>query len=631
MKKRLLTIISLIIAICASVFALTGCDLVTTDTERDMEQVVATVNIGGYYKGQTEEVKKKDMIIAYMNYGYYYTQTGEYTPSQVFESILDNLINERVLVQTAKVAIMKDENLSITDWSAESFVGKDTEDYFEAQYNAVSSIKSLVESRKETVEKKQDTIDSGDRTVPTDAKAYTEKLTYNKDLVDKVIGEVKDFSDQEQMIAYNKVVKLLEVNSLVGDIKDNDLFTTYYYQYLLDSCYEAKIVEKYEKILLKDKNINNISYEVLVSVFNDLYDSQVKLYEKDDAGYKDALGKATKTAPILYAKEDDSFGYVWNLLIGATEEQTDKIGKIDKTNKTDEAIQEERENILINDIIMKDQRSSWVYNGYDAIFNVDEDGVGTLAFVNDYSFVNNNNYENIDDMFTFQGTIKWLNMGEYKQRVEKNEKDGKFVIKYYDGKGNVDETYEPELSVVKVDEVKGKDAIIDKIEKFVDGYSGNKDDMIKELIFAFSTDPGSLTSYNGYVIKIGDKNTTYVPEFQRDGEKVLDKEEGSLIVSTTDYGYHFMFNNGMAKKYETLDAYCKAVDGIDNVKTFCNDMIANWVSVDDDVKKTYIYSFANTYLENILSTYETEIQRTITSDKDKVVKFESRYADLLGE
>ena len=63
MKKRLLIIISLIIAICASAFSFIGCDLVTTDSEKDFNQVVATVNIGGEYKGETEEILKKDMIL----------------------------------------------------------------------------------------------------------------------------------------------------------------------------------------------------------------------------------------------------------------------------------------------------------------------------------------------------------------------------------------------------------------------------------------------------------------------------------------------------------------------------------------------------------------------------------------
>ena len=68
---------------------------------------------------------------------------------------------------------------------------------------------------------------------------------------------------------------------------------------------------------------------------------------------------------------------------------------------------------------------------------------------------------------------------------------------------------------------------------------------------------------------------------------------------------------------------------MDNLENFYNDMIDNWLDLESDVLDTYLYSLANTYLENILSTYESEIGRIKMND-GSVIKFESRYADLLG-
>ncbi|MBQ0099775.1 MAG: hypothetical protein KBS91_04450, partial [Firmicutes bacterium] len=219
-----------------------------------------------------------------------------------------------------------------------------------------------------------------------------------------------------------------------------------------------------------------------------------------------------------------------------------------------------------------------------------------------------------------------LNKGEYTQNVTKE--DGKFIIKYLDGEGKVDETYKPELSVVSVEEIIG----ISNIKNFVNNYSFDSD-MINELIFAFSTDPGSLNSFNGYVIKIGDKNSSWVPEFQKDGAIVLGEAKGYLRVTATDYGYHFIFSNGLVQDYSEqnggLEQYSKDVDGIDNLENFFDDMISNWLDLDKDVKDTYIYSLANTYLQNILSNYETELERIKIND-GSVTKFESRYADLIG-
>ena len=68
MKKRLLAFASAVMAVIMSMSVFSGCNLVTTDIERDMNQIVATVQITGAEK--RDEIKKSDMIMAYLNYGY---------------------------------------------------------------------------------------------------------------------------------------------------------------------------------------------------------------------------------------------------------------------------------------------------------------------------------------------------------------------------------------------------------------------------------------------------------------------------------------------------------------------------------------------------------------------------------
>lgn len=70
MKKRLVAILSIVLALVISTASFSGCNLVTTNSERDMEQTVATVQISE--KSSLDEIKKKDMIMAYLNYGFSY-------------------------------------------------------------------------------------------------------------------------------------------------------------------------------------------------------------------------------------------------------------------------------------------------------------------------------------------------------------------------------------------------------------------------------------------------------------------------------------------------------------------------------------------------------------------------------
>lgn len=642
MKKRLITIVSLILSALVMLTSLTACDLVTTNSERDMEQIVATVNIGGDYKGKTENIYKKDMVIAYMQYGYYYAQQGSYSSSQLFGAIIDNLVNDRILIQTAKGAIAKKENLTLKteDWDdAGNFLKgeNDSKKQYEAEYLAVNSMKSLINGLKEEKETYQDTLDQESRNVPTGATNYVEKVDYSKETVDSLKKSLKDDEiGSKQNVAYNKAIRLLQVNNLIEE-NETDILNSYYYKNVLNSAFESLVIQKYEQLLLDneiEKDFNKLTYEALENIFNEMYNNQKKLYENDESAYKTALGSATKTAPIVYnEKYSENYGYVWNLLIGATDEQTEEIGKIDV--KTDKEKRTERKEILDDDIVLKDQRSSWVTSGYDAIFEEDLNttGEGSLRFVNDYSF--------LEDGLHFKGKVKWLNKGDYIQKAEKND-DGKWVIKYYNGESTeTDEEYVPELRVVSLNEVKGIGEISDKLSYFVGLLSGTTNDIVNELMFAFSTDPGSLNSFNGYVIKNEDASSTYVTEFQKAGEDLLFNTEkqysdfykdvmGYYLVPT-DYGYHVMISNGKVKDYKTLEDYCTAVDGSDfATESYFNKLKTNWVDLSDDDKDTYMYYLANTYLSSIVSDYETEFERLARTDSKKVQRFESRYEDLLG-
>jgi hypothetical protein len=98
MRKLFVTVASIVLALVFSVTAF-GCNLIETDSEKDMKQVVATVQIEE--GAPKDEILKQDIVMAYLNYGYQYEQQYGYTREQTIKLIVDSLISNRVYLQTA--------------------------------------------------------------------------------------------------------------------------------------------------------------------------------------------------------------------------------------------------------------------------------------------------------------------------------------------------------------------------------------------------------------------------------------------------------------------------------------------------------------------------------------------------
>ena len=106
-------------ALCVA-FALSaascGEGMITTNSEKDMAQVVGTVNIanheefqeGGQYAAYASaissvnsDILKRDLVAYFLNTGYTYVQSYGYTYEQTFNLLMDNLINRKIIVQYA--------------------------------------------------------------------------------------------------------------------------------------------------------------------------------------------------------------------------------------------------------------------------------------------------------------------------------------------------------------------------------------------------------------------------------------------------------------------------------------------------------------------------------------------------
>ncbi len=324
------------------------------------------------------------------------------------------------------------------------------------------------------------------------------------------------------------------------------------------------------------------------------------------------------------------YGFVYNLLLGANEDQLAELADWDAENPN--ASKEERNQArreIFKDIKVKDLRSTWITAGYDF------DGE---KFTGDYTFAKDS-----ANSLEFKGTATLLNPD-----ADKNAED-----------------YAPEYRVDTVTEY-GLDEFISMMETYlygsdksgeanantsvykkVEASAGSIDEdkaKINELLFAFSTDDGSLNTYLGYSvtpIPDGNNQETYKQEFADAGRELLGigghagMGGNSYIMVATDFGYHIMFYSQVFNSdynYETLEEYLNFVDE-KTADTWENELKArfeNW----EDYEDTYLYSLFEgiyaTEVNNELTKKEKEIlDKYVYSEDSGVVKYTERYQDLL--
>ena len=618
MRKKLLSIIAAVISAFFVFSAFSGCNLLTVDNERDMAQKVATVKISDSENARIDEIKKKEMVMLYLNYGYYYVQSQGYTNEQTFTLILDNLINNKIMIQTALIHFGAE---TTGKWEAADYL--DSDEMVKATYNTIKYMNDFIDNYEVSdSDKKYDEFSGDTRAVPTGATNADEKLSsydmkaynakYEKYGAD--VGQV----GSNRYKAYNKVLKILEDNGLLGEdaktLKDSD-----YFKDTLKSNQESLLVEKYEKDI-KAAARDAITFDKLKDAYTEMYNAQRDKIV-DVAAFESALSSASATSPVVYTPYT-GYIYVYNLLLGANDYQTTLINKLDSKEA---GYYNDLKDILSTTVI-KDQRSSWIHAGYDF-------DLATLKFTGDYAF--------LSDSIPFQGAVELVNDAA---KVAAKEEDAKYRIKSV-----IEYNLEDFIEFIN-DYVYGENEIIDYqtnepyVYKAVDSSAdiADYDERINELLFAFSTDSGSLNTYKGYLVSpkpdIGGSET-YVKEFANAGRLFLTENLGnkSYVIVATQYGYHVMFFSqklGADSNFDNLVDYLNYATGKnlteDGWKEELSTLKVKWDDDDTDTK-AYLYNIVNVLsnADAVLSEKQTSIINKYKGDENYVVKYTSNYQDLL--
>lgn len=660
MRKILTKIATLILIVTMSVTTLTACGLVTTDTDRDMAQTVATVKISDAI--EAEDILKSEMLSAFMSYGYLYVQSYGYTVEATYELILKNLVQNKIIIQGSREALAEAYNsqeANVTEFiqyfkdnalangtaiNPASASAENLEKYLtayevaQAKYNVRKSINQMIDSYEESEEdedEKEDekfearaththkheeaeyeyelktqTPEEYDYKVAavvldTTVEAVTAEYSNVYDLNMAIYGAYEiDLSTTERVKAINKAIKDLKNSGLIKsdesqNIKTNpeNILEYSYFKNSIKSQYESLIVTKYEDSLVTTVE-GRLSDAAVYDQYRAEYNAQKENYLNNVAGYESALDAVTEDTFVVcnpYA----GYGYVLNLLIGFSNEQSAKLSA-EKSRKgaTEESIANVR-NELLAELIVKDQRETWVYSSYG------EYAEGEFAFDKEY-FVS-------EDEAVYN-------------------KLGKFIGKVYGAKSTEDENEDGVLENTWTFEnviptTIGFNAFL---TDYVDALLGTtvqpnvigsldlteaKRAAFDDLIYAFSTDSGSLGSYLGYAYSPFNSATTYVKEFAEAAKEVVDMGAGAYKLIATDYGYHLILCTKKISK--GADEYTD---------------LASFVAALSD-EDSLAYKYREVKYDSIVSTEVGKIANTLINSKyeeDGVVTFNNKaFKDLI--
>ena len=614
MKKRFFGILATVLSLIVSVTGLFGCKLIVTDPDRDASQVVATVDIV-----RKDEITKMDVMVGYLDYGYYYEYYYGYTKTKTLQLVLDSLVENSVMYQTAVVDLERGEapfENSVKDdtkavYSADRYLTE--KEIVEAEYYVRKIIESYLHSYLEDHEHGAGDSTIGTvRTTPTNAANDTDVSFEDKK---EFINEPFDIdSTPEQSESYNRVIEYFEVNGVLGEDFNGDLESTSFYKNTLKNRKENTVLENYQKAInvnaVKELTFDNLNDEYLIAKSNQ--------QDFNNTEFVEALTNATVDSPILYSAFG-TYGYVYNLLLGTNDIQTAQIEGLTLDEETDDYKNER--NRILSSIMVKDLRDSWINAGYDYDFE-------NKVFTGDYTFAKNSS-----NSLKFQGEVVHLNAGdedkhEYtpEYRAESREMTLNEFITFMD-------EYVYGQSVTAQTNVN-----LDVYRKVV--YTGEVEEYdakINELLFAFSTDDGSLNTYKGYLIKPeveGSNTEQYVDSFAKAGRELLEIGGCSYVIVASKYGYHVMFFSEVYKADYGFDSLVEYLNATEGNLDWASELEKIKNKADDALEGSFLNVLANKLISvieaNAYSKTKSEKLNQYVYSENNAVTFHSTIEQLFA-
>ena len=671
MKKLISKILCLIIAVGVLASAFVACDWITVNQDRDMQQVVASVQIDEGI--ESENIYKRQLVSGYVSYAYQYVQYYGYTQARAYQTVLDNLVNNRIIIQYArkqlatKYADIKKNgatnefeeaflahsqagknNLAAIDYSKGEVdnLKQYLSDYeiAKAYYNVRKSVNSLIDSYDTTEEETtaRETVNYTARTTPTVEQPDYDDMTeaelknatpsaHDLAVADLTLNVGVDSITQDNMYdlymavyekyaidlttiarrkAFSSVVQALKDQGLISsketgakyDVKadQNNVFSYQYFSDSLKAQLESTLVQKFENSLIAGVHAT-LSDDAVWEQYKIDYESQKATYTNDYSAYETALNSASDTKFVLCNPfKEQKYGYVANLLIGFTAEQSAELSDFKaKEGVTLEEIKQFRQ-ALVFDLLARDQRDSWVNLNY-----------GTYA-ENKFTFDQKYLLSDLAALNSYVGAVTVKDENGYTEK----DSDGVEVTKW-------------EFTKVKADAMSFDSFVADYLslvgmeyKRFesddfgvIADFDEQKLNEFKDLIFAFSTDPGSLSTEYGYLYS--PLKSSFVTEFTDACELVVGEGVGAYTMVITDYGVHVIVCTKIAEDpYDVLNDEAKYKSDLSD-------------------ETTLAYKYREVKRDAVTDTeISKEVSRCVSeyhNDTNKVKLYEKAYEDLVTE
>jgi len=625
MRKFFVKIATMVLVGVLCLTSLFGCKLITTNTERDMKQVVATIKIDD---APMKTISKREVVIAYNNYvdsGYTSTPSSE-----LFSEVIESLIQNAVLVQYAMKHFADKADFNGTKWELESYLDED--EILDCKYNAYLQFEEVIDGyvKDKEEEKVGDTYSGDVRTVPTGATVNSEISDERKELyIENFWSEVIT----PKYNAYVKTINTLKANDLLGDYEYGKIETIEYFNQILTVYEEEVLIGKFQDDIEKEAR-KIITFEKINQEYLELYGEQKNASTSE---FEAVLSNASAESPVLSGQ--NGYGMVYHILLKADETMTNQLTELKEKYKKDNGTPVYANSVyradraeIFKSITAKDQRESWIKSKYDFGETTTALKGYELAFTGDYTLYG-------EQSLPFFGKVTHLN------DEEKNNDD-------YRAKYRVDEVETFSISQVleiineylyngSADVSQVNDRKVYTATDIADDY----DKRVKELMFAFSQDDSdtALNTYKGYTIKPqpdGTEKEEWMLEFAEVARNLIKEDEKTFMLVATDYGYHIMFFSEYfgGYSYPTLESY------LNKEFKFSNADITTWeeefnymVENYKDYKNTdnYLYvlfnELASTYVENAYQTATQEIYADYANNSRVVVKYKDAYKDLVED
>ncbi|MBO5328765.1 MAG: hypothetical protein J6B04_06300 [Clostridia bacterium] len=495
MKKNKIISSIIVTALAASV-VLPGCGLVSTNSEKDMAQVVATVDITASetlsselkaYESAIEptNIYKRDLISYFYNVGSSYIQNG-YTYSQVFEMLVEGLVNSALITQYSTLYVLNELNVDKAAYAAvtgETEIDKQiaqyetylltAEEVKEVKYSYWSSLNSSINSYEQNFidEEDEEKRGSATRTTPTNVDTEVEdfypetdsgELNYNiyTGYEGYKLSQSGDYQENGALDGTTKTTRLRAYNAFVNSLKSNylikegediseilklDYIKTEYLAELksaiVNKFYEIR-EEKLETEILSDENEEAKSY--IQNRYEELVNQQKANYTTSTA-FETAMGSMSDSSFILYSPDttkdtkdaNGTFGFVYNILLPFSSEQSYQLSALQAARdgstagKARENTYFASRNAILKQIETEDQRAAW-FNGateyaFDATDKVSDYFGDSKYLFFENNVVANDRYEGLKNYigkYAYNGKVIKNNDETYTLKGEKLDIDG---------------------------------------------------------------------------------------------------------------------------------------------------------------------------------------------------------------